>query len=89
MSLTTSDCSLSLPSVPDTSSPSQSADQFPTTHDAYAQRTAARRSAFVRVDVAALPGEMGEFKQIKLTIQRSIIYPSLFPSPQQILDLGL
>ena len=52
-------------------------DRFPTP-DEYrriprdARCTVARRSSFVRVDTAAMPGDMGKFKQIKLTIQRSI-----------------
>ena len=62
---------------PDISLRFTSADRFPTP-DEYrriprdARCTVARRSSFVRVDTAAMPGGMVKFKQIKLTIQRTI-----------------
>ena len=49
---------------------------LPTTNkvpSASPQRTAARRASFMRVVSAAMPNDIGKFKQIKVTIQRSII----------------
>ena len=59
---------LSLPCVSNNSS--RLAKCRPNPHDA--QCTVARRTFFVRVDISAIPGDISKFKQIKLTIQRSI-----------------
>ena len=68
MILTTSDRFLWLPCAPDNSSRLEKCRTIPRD----AQSTVARRSSFVRVDIAAMPVEIGKFKQIKLTIQGSI-----------------
>ena len=65
MAFTTFDRFLSLPIIPDTFSRLTQCRPIPR----YAQSSIARRSSFVRVDIAAKTSDFGKFKQIKLTIQ--------------------